>query len=493
MSTTHPSLSPRTAANSPAAPRQLRAGPVRFTLVNGELRYLYIGDREVVRRVYFCVRFHDKWDTAFNEITRCDVTADARAGTFSIALAARAVTGPVNYGWSAHITGAADGTIVYTVRGAALAECTQIRRCGIQLLLGADSILGQPYTLTRPDGSSMKQEFPVRIDPEVLPTQFRTLHYQTRDAIDVAAEFTGTTFGYEDQRNFNDSSWKFFSAHAHTYPTLAPGVQAEAAVALRFSQLPSNLRQWTPSPLHARVGSMTGGARMPRIVESAASTPDSLFIVLNKNRPALWDAKLHTWGFTPAVNLYDDDTLMENAPAILDQIRTARVFTNPHGLDIGCRIDPVHFESLHPRPARDARNDTGYAAAWLVAFTKYAAMGAAYEIAVRLGPGPVDGIRQALAALAGRSLRSVVVSAPDHPPVEAFGVVHDDLSTTLWFANTTARSLSLPVENIAPRTYVLRRCSDRARWDETTSLVIESSGRLTLTLAPFEVSALTPA
>ena len=101
------------------SPRLLTAGPVRLTLANGELRYLYVGAREIIRRVYFCVRFHDKWDTAPNEITRCEVTENA--GAFNVELAARCVTGPVNYEWTARIAGTADGTISYSGRGAALA------------------------------------------------------------------------------------------------------------------------------------------------------------------------------------------------------------------------------------------------------------------------------------------------------------------------------------------------------------------------------------
>ena len=473
------------------APRELRAGPVRLTLADGELRYLYVGAREVIRRIYFCVRFHDKWDTAPNEITRCEVTE--RDGGFTVDLTARCVIGPVNYGWTARIVGAADGTISYTVRGAALGDCTQIRRCGIQLLLGADAVIGQPLTMTRPDGTSQRAELQVRLDPEVLPMQFKALRYTTRDGAEISAEFSGTNFGYEDQRNFNDSSFKFFSANPHPSPTPAPGAAAESSITLRLAPVAASASEWTPHALSARVGGITGGARIPRLVEAAASTPNQLFHPLNKNRAAQWDAKLHTWGFTPAVNLYDDDTFMENTAAVLDQLRTARVFTNPHGLDVGCRLDPVHFESLHPRPARDARNHTAFAAAWLAAFVKYAAMGGALEVAFRVGPGPVDSIRPALAALAGRLVRTVSVTAPGHPPVEAFGVVDADLATTLFFVNTTAHALRLPVENIPVRVHTVRRVSDSHRWENTSSLSPAADGTLALDLAPYEVCALLPA
>jgi len=62
--------------------------------------------------------------------------------------------------------------------------------------------------------------------------EFEKLTYTTREGLEVGADFSGTLFGCEDQRNFNDSSFKFFSAHAHTYPTLAAGVSSESSVTL---------------------------------------------------------------------------------------------------------------------------------------------------------------------------------------------------------------------------------------------------------------------
>jgi len=154
-----------TSVSSPA-PRQLQAGPVRLTLANGELRYLYVGQREIVRRLYFCVRFNEKWDTAANEIASCDVTE--KDGGFTVQIAVRAIASTVNYGWSAQITGSADGTIGFGVKGAAISQCLHIRRTGLQLLLGADAVIAQPFVMTRPDGTRLRQELQTRVDPIYL-------------------------------------------------------------------------------------------------------------------------------------------------------------------------------------------------------------------------------------------------------------------------------------------------------------------------------------
>ena len=133
-------------------------------------------------------------------------------------------------------------------------------------------------------------------------------------------------------------------------------------------------------------------------------------------------------------------------------------------------------------------------------------MGGAHEVAIRLGPGsgtgfpardavsvPVDQLRAALAPLAGRLVRTVEITAPAHPPVEAFGIVDDALATTLVFANTTAHPLRLPVGNLPARPHTARRISDTHRWETATPVAPAADGTLPLDLAPFEVCVLVPA
>jgi len=56
----------------PSVPRLLHAGPITVKLEDGELRYLYVGQKEIVRRVYFAVRdgqwklIGNAWDTTHN-------------------------------------------------------------------------------------------------------------------------------------------------------------------------------------------------------------------------------------------------------------------------------------------------------------------------------------------------------------------------------------------------------------------------------------------
>ena len=51
------------------ARRSFRAGPLTFEYEGGELRYVRLGDREVIRRLYVAVRDHD-WGTVPGWIVR---------------------------------------------------------------------------------------------------------------------------------------------------------------------------------------------------------------------------------------------------------------------------------------------------------------------------------------------------------------------------------------------------------------------------------------
>ncbi|HUS59334.1 MAG TPA: PQQ-binding-like beta-propeller repeat protein, partial [Planctomycetota bacterium] len=50
----------------------LNAGPIRAKFQDGELRYLCVGDKEIVRRIYFAVR-DERWDTVMPEFSAMNV------------------------------------------------------------------------------------------------------------------------------------------------------------------------------------------------------------------------------------------------------------------------------------------------------------------------------------------------------------------------------------------------------------------------------------
>jgi len=92
----------------------LTAGPIRLKFQDGELRYLYVGDREIVRRVYFAVR--DKlFDTVMPEFSRMEVRSEG--GGFAIRLEAVCRGATADYRWTGEIAGTAEGRITFRWTG----------------------------------------------------------------------------------------------------------------------------------------------------------------------------------------------------------------------------------------------------------------------------------------------------------------------------------------------------------------------------------------
>src|SRR5712692_8757753 len=125
----------------PAEPRLLRAGPLTALLDGRDLRYVRLGDRELVRRMYVAVRDHN-WDTIPGE--PANVQVDAAADHFQVRFEVRHHQGLVDFSWRGEIAGSAEGTITYTMEGAAGSEF-RYNRIGFCVLHPPDNFAGHPY------------------------------------------------------------------------------------------------------------------------------------------------------------------------------------------------------------------------------------------------------------------------------------------------------------------------------------------------------------
>src|SRR5690242_1850540 len=84
----------------------LRAGPLSLVFENGDLRYVRLGDREVLRRVYVAVRDRN-WNTIAARITSLQV--EPAADSFRITFDCRNQEGEIDFAWRGTIVGQADG------------------------------------------------------------------------------------------------------------------------------------------------------------------------------------------------------------------------------------------------------------------------------------------------------------------------------------------------------------------------------------------------
>ena len=367
-------------------PRYLNAGPVRLKLADGELRYLRVNGREVLRRVYFAVR-DARWDTVPSNFEVTDVRS--RAGEFTAKLRARCVNEIADVAWQGRIEGRADGSIALEAEWEARAEF-EYPRIGICVLYGAEALAGRDFESVQADGKRNHQSFPRLISPYQFAKGFTSLHTTTREQVDVTVEVPGAQMDMEDQRNYGDSSYKAFVEGAALRRQ-----RIEISVDTSSTEV---LKEISPTPPIV-IGGPTG-ARLPRLTRTDRTSAEHEYTHYNRNRPDFANAAKIEIPFNPAVHLDDDDTFMENVPAILDQAATIRSFAPNAALHAG----PVLFDSPYPRPRRDPRNGTAFSTAWLARFVKFAAQAGIEEAAIALADGPWTALHEELSALAGRRL-----------------------------------------------------------------------------------------
>lgn len=197
----------------PAEPRLLRAGPLTVLLDGRDLRYIRLGDRELVRRIYVAVRNHN-WDTIPGE--PANVRIDAAAGRFQVRFDVRHHQGPVDFAWRGEIAGSADGSITYTMEGTTGSEF-RYNRIGFCVLHPPDECAGRPYRGQTPEGP-VAGALPLRIGPQrlvhgtilALFPAVKSLAIDLQPGLTVRFDFEGDLFEMEDQRNWTDASFKSY-------------------------------------------------------------------------------------------------------------------------------------------------------------------------------------------------------------------------------------------------------------------------------------------
>ncbi len=172
---------------------------------DGGLRYIRLGERELVRRVYCAVR-DENWGTVPARFRNLGVfrTDDS----FHIEFDAEHVQGEINFIWHGLIRGEATGRIVFEMDGVARSDFRK-NRIGF-CILHPISLAGERLTLRHADGSSEQTEFPRWIAPFNPFLNVVGLRHAAGPEAEVELTFAGDVFEAEDQRNWLDASFKTF-------------------------------------------------------------------------------------------------------------------------------------------------------------------------------------------------------------------------------------------------------------------------------------------
>jgi len=185
--------------------RQLRAGPLTAVLEGGDLRYVKLGDDQVVLRLYAAIRDRN-WNTIEPDYRAYDVN-ESDAG-FTVRFEAVNVAGDVDFTWQGEINGTPDGVITATMDGAASRDFLK-NRIG-WCVLHPMELAGVAATTETP-GGPVSGVFPDLISPHQPFIDMQAISYATPSGGEVTIRFEGDLFEMEDQRNWTDASYKTYS------------------------------------------------------------------------------------------------------------------------------------------------------------------------------------------------------------------------------------------------------------------------------------------
>jgi hypothetical protein len=430
----------------------LRAGPVTCEFRDGQLRYLYVGDKEIVRRVYFAVR-DDQWQTPMPTFSQSQI--QKTADTFKVSLAAKCKSEKVDYDWKGEIAGTADGTITFSVTGTP-ATTFKSNRIGICVLYGVDSLVGQAFEAVGADGKATAGRWPDIVKMDLVAKDYKSIRYKTTDGLGFECSLSPVLFSMEDQRNWGDSSFK-------SYNTILTGPEAKAGEAASVTAtLKVTGAKAAPAAaddvVKVKIGKEIPGAKLPKIITAKDSTKTGDFLDLDSKRPQLKDEAGIQIGYKPSSHLPDDDTFMENRTALEWQLKTLRTLAPKAKV----RVDPIRLTD-----GEDPRAKGPFAASWMLGAIKYLALGGADEACFKLDGGEVAaGLGQA--ELAGKPILQTTVTCPRRSPIEVlafYRVNTEPADPVIWIANSTDRPVKITVVNPGYREMtVVRILGQKARY-----------------------------
>lgn len=243
--------------------RTLRAGPLSAVLDSGALRYIRLGDTEVMRAIAYLVR-DENWGTFAPEISNLNV--EETGGAFAVSYDARCHDTKRSIRYHAEIRCSPAGALNFTVNAKPDTDVLT-NRTGFVVLHPLKGVAGHPLTVEHVDGRILHSEFPALINPDCPFRDVRALTHQVMPGLDVTCRMEGDGFEMEDHRNWTDASFKtYVRPLSKPWPyTLPAGEEFTQSVSLSFiGSLPAPAVHSGPRAIEVQIGAASN-LRMPRI------------------------------------------------------------------------------------------------------------------------------------------------------------------------------------------------------------------------------------
>src|SRR5262245_51010972 len=187
----------------------LRAGPLSLIFLAGDLRYIRLGEREVIRRIYAAVRDRN-WSTILGRLDHLRI--DVHEDSFRIVYDSDHKEQDLHFVWRGEITGEPDGTIRFAFDGEARTTFLK-NRIGFCVLHPIRECAGALCRVQHADGPAQTAAFPKLVTSEQPVGDLHDLcaiAHEVVPGVWAEVRFEGDLFELEDQRNWIDASFKTF-------------------------------------------------------------------------------------------------------------------------------------------------------------------------------------------------------------------------------------------------------------------------------------------
>ena len=186
---------------------KLQAGSIRMDYENGFLRYLKVGNDEVLRMIYFAVR-DPNWDTVEGVIKNDKIEQGDQH--FKISYTSEHKKDPIDISFQCLIKGDETGHIEFIIKGMAGSDFKK-NRIGFCVLHPIVECMGKICIIGHVDGSITKNKFPELISPHQPFKDIHSMQWPVNEKNQAKIRFFGDIFESEDQRNWTDASYKTYS------------------------------------------------------------------------------------------------------------------------------------------------------------------------------------------------------------------------------------------------------------------------------------------
>jgi len=183
----------------------LHSGQLSILYEYGNLRYISVGNREIVRMIYSAVRAKD-WLTISPIISEEEF--ECNPDSFKIKFNAHYLSGDINFLAHFSITGNSDNTVIFSFEGVALSDFEK-NRIGFCLLHPIEGNKGEKCRIIHSNGEYEDLSFPLFISPHQPFHDIKSMRWERAGLISTI-DFFGDVFETEDQRNWTDASYKTY-------------------------------------------------------------------------------------------------------------------------------------------------------------------------------------------------------------------------------------------------------------------------------------------